>query len=41
MVNLVYKDLGADINQVVEGASDAQNALQWAIVVGMLCLFDK
>ncbi len=41
MINLVYKDLGADINQNIDGIPGPQNVLQWAIVSGMTLLFDK
>ena len=40
MVNFVYKDLGADINQIIDSPGE-QNALQWAIESGMAYLFGK
>ena len=41
MINFVYKELGGNINQTIEGIPGPQNALQWAIVSGMAILFDK
>jgi hypothetical protein len=40
MVKFVYKDLGADINQIID-SPDEQNALQWTIEMGMAYLFGK